>query len=251
MTPDHPPPGLGPLFATDLFVPTYRPIQATNWRLTLAPMVLTKGYWSPARLVTNMAALIRQEADGRITTWMSMTPMEMESQEIGVRHCRGHVLVYGLGMGWAAVNAALRAEVTAVTVVEYDPAVIGMIDTLGILDQLPDSAREKITIRQGDAHSYVPDRPVDTLMADIWQPLYGRGRVGEVRGMQANCRAAEVYYFGQEIEIAMYAREAGLDLDADGIARVVADMGLPLIGPGLPDYPERVRAAAGQWWKGD
>ena len=44
------------------------------------------GYWSGARPVANMAVLHR---DGQ--SWMSTTPFELESQEIGVRSAAGHV----------------------------------------------------------------------------------------------------------------------------------------------------------------
>ena len=33
---------------------------------------------------------------------------------------QGHVVVMGLGMGWAAANAALHPAVSQVTVVEFD-----------------------------------------------------------------------------------------------------------------------------------
>jgi len=31
------------------------------------------------------------------------------------------------------------------------------------------------------------------------------------------------------------------------VARIIAELGLPLIGPELPDYPERVALAAAKW----
>lgn len=244
-------PGLGQPWTTDLFVPVYQPMRAQDWRVDVVPLSLSRGYFSGPTPVQNMAMLSRNGEQGVAGAWMSMTPLEIESQEVGVRASAGHVLVLGLGMGWAALTAALRPEVTAVTVVEFDPAVIGLFEAQGLRAQVPAEVARKLTILQGDAHSFVPDRPVDTLMADIWLPLYARGRVAEVQRMAANSGAARVYYFGQEIEIAMYAKDAGLPLDAAGIAHVVADMGLPLIGPERPDYPTLVTRAANQWWRGD
>lgn len=95
------------LFQTDLFRPTYRPWKGERWELLLAPMLICKGYWSEAMLVTDMAGLIRHDGPAS-RTWMSMTPMEIESQEIGCRFATGHTVVMGLGMGWAAANAALQ-----------------------------------------------------------------------------------------------------------------------------------------------
>jgi len=238
------PPDL-PLFRTDLFIPHYRPLRHGDWELRVAGMNLVPGYWSGLVLVQGMAALVRDDA-----TWMSMTPMELESQEIGVRLAAGHVLVLGLGMGWSAAASALREEVTAVTVVERDPDVLALHRELDVFAQLPEAARAKLRLLQGDAYAYVPDRPVDVLMPDIWLPLVGDGRVDEVRRMQANVQARAVYFWGQEMEIARHAVAAGRPLDAAGIAATVADLGLPLLGPELPDYPEKLQAAARHWLRG-
>lgn len=238
------PPDL-PLFRSDLFIPRYRPMRHGAWELRVAGMVLVPGYWSGTVPVEGMAALLRDGA-----TWMSMTPMELESQEIGVRLARGHVLVLGLGMGWSAAASALRDEVTAVTVVERDPDVLALHRELDVFAQLPPAARAKVRLLQGDAYEYMPDRPVDVLMPDIWLPLVSDGRVAEVRRMQADARAGAIYFWGQEMEIARHAVAAGRGLDAAGIAATVADFGLPLLGPGLPDYPGKLEAAARRWMYG-
>jgi hypothetical protein len=181
-----------------------------------------------------------------------MTPMEIESQELGCRAASGHTVVMGLGMGWATANAALRPEVSAVTVVEFDPEVIAMIGEVGVFEQLPDDVRSKITIVRGDALAYVPDTPADTLLADIWQPINGQGRAEQVRAMLANTKASRVYFWGQEMVIAGRARALGLSLEPGAVGRasverIVAELGMPLIGPELPDYPELIALAAAQW----
>ena len=237
------------VYETDLFRPVYQPFQGARWRLQIAGMVLCQGYWSPARLAAGMAALLRVE-DGQARTWMSMTPMEIESQELGCRHASGHVVVMGLGMGWAAANAALNPAVTRVTVVEHDPEVIEVVGRSGVFDQLPAAAAARLTIIPGDARSFVPDSPADTLLADIWLPLFDAGRAEEVRTMRANTGAGRVYFWGQEMIIADRARRAGWALTAETVSAIVADLDLPLIGPEeCPDYPERIASAAAKWLK--
>ena len=232
------------VYKTDMFCPHYEPFEGERWKLALADMVLCRGYWSPARLVVGMAALMRREAEG-FRSWMSMTPMEIESQELGVRHAGGHVVVMGLGMGWAAANAALRPEVTRVTVVEFDPEVIDAVAACRVFEQLPPEAAAKLTVLRDDAYSFIPDAPADTLMADIWLPLFGAERDADVRRMHANTGGTRVYFWGQELTIAHRARVAGLPLTAETVAMIVADMGLPLIGPGeCADYTELVGKAA-------
>lgn len=234
-----------PVYETDLFIPKYRPIHSRDWRLYIADMVLCPGYWSGVRLTVGMAALLRGT-----DTWMSITPMELESQEIGVRLARGHVAIFGMGMGWSAAVSALRDEVSRVTVVERDEDVLALHRELDVFSQLPPAAQAKIRIVQGDAFAWTPDVPVDLLMPDIWLPLVSDGRVEEVRRMQANVRAEEIYFWGQELEIARHARAAGRPLDAAGIAATIADFGLPLIGPEMPDYPEKLAAAAQRHMRG-
>ena len=247
----HPPPLPPPLpvYDTDLFRPTYRRFESPRWRLTIADMVLCPGYWSPAVLTVGMAALLRTE-NGETKTWMSMTPLEIESQELGCRHAAGHVVVMGLGMGWAAANAALNPAVTRVTVVEFDPEVIAAVASCDLIGQLPADAAAKVTILQGDAYGFVPDAPADTLLADIWLPLFGAGRDAEVRRMHANTGGARVYFWGQEMVIADRARAAGLPLTAETVASIVAEMALPLIGPAeRSDYPDLIARAAAKWLK--
>lgn len=239
------PPGLD-FYETDLFIPTYRLTDGENgWQLKAAALSVSQGYWTPTRFVRDMVGLMRHG-----DTWMSTSPMEMESQEIGVRLSHGHVLICGMGMGWAAVNCALRAEVTRVTVVELDPAILALHRDLDLAAQLPEAARGKLHVVQGDAYDYVPDQPVDLLMPDIWLPLMNDGRVEEVRRMQANVQAREIYFWGQELEIARHAVAWGYGLDSDGIAATIARFDMPLIGPAIDDYPGKLRAAVRQHMRG-
>jgi hypothetical protein len=129
-----------------------------EWELRIAGLAFVPGYWSEGRLVAGMAALVRGH-----DSWMSLTPFEYESQEIGIRFAHGHVLIFGLGMGWAAAACAALPAVRSVTVVEKDPEVIALNASLDPFAQLPDAARAKLRLIEADAFDYVPDRPVDLL----------------------------------------------------------------------------------------
>jgi hypothetical protein len=232
-------------FQTDLFLPEYRSLASGEWELRVRGDVLAQGYWSPPTLAMNLPVLIRRDA-----VWMSLTPMEVESQEVGVKLAGGHVVIMGLGMGWAAAATAMNPAVTRVTVVEMDPDVIAIHAELDLFAQLPEAERAKVRIVQGDAYSYIPDAPVDLLMPDIWLPLMNDRRIDEVREMQVNLDAAGIYFWGQELEIARHARRAGRELDAEGVAATIRSFGLPLIGLEWPDYPVLVAEAAQRWMQG-
>lgn len=237
-----------PLYVSKHFIPAYRSFLGENWQIINSELQLCPGYWSPVSLIRNMPALIRRNGD-EVHTWMSMSPMEIESQEIGCDAAVGRTVIMGMGMGWAAANTALREEVTEVTVVEYDKEVIKLIEFCGVFEQLPPDAAAKIKIVNGDAYTYVPDLPVDTLLADIWQPLFGADRDAEVRGMRDNTRASRVYFWGQEMVLAYRAQRRGLPINHDTVAALTAETGLPLIGPETPDYPQKIAAAAAKWLK--
>jgi hypothetical protein len=224
----------------------YCPQQAGSWELTVTPLTICPGYWGPPRGVENMAAL-RRGGD----VWMSLTPLEVESQAIGIAAARGHVVIMGLGMGWAAAECALDPDVEAVTVIERDPEVIALHRELALFERLERRSGGKVRIVEGDALEWRPDAPVDLLMPDIWLPLVSPDdRAAEVRRMQAGIGAAAVYFWGQELELARQAAARGLAIDAAGIAQVIADWGLPLVGPETPDYAARTRAAAKAWMRG-
>ncbi|WP_420137972.1 class I SAM-dependent methyltransferase [Sphingomonas sp.] len=234
-----------PRFDSDLFIPQYQPMRRGDWELRIADFVVSPGYWSPPRLVTNMAALVRDQK-----TWMSITPMELESQEIGIRLARGHVAIFGMGLGWAAAATAAQSAVERVTVVEKDPVVLSMIEELDIFAQLPENMRAKVHVEQGDAYEWQPQCEVDLLMPDIWLPLISEDRVEEVRHMQQRVRATSIYFWGQEMEIARHAVFAGRCLDETGIRETIADWALPIIGPDAPDYASKVDASARRWMYG-
>lgn len=229
---------MGPLAAL------YRPMEAGAWRLTVGGMVLCQGYPNGTKLVPGVIALLRGE-----DTWMSLTPVECESQILGVEAAEGHVVIMGLGMGWVAAETALREGVSRVTIIERDPDVIAIHRELDLFARLPGGAGEKVRIIEASAYDWRPDQPVDLLMPDIWLGLVEGDRVPEVRRMQDNVGAKAIYFWGQELEIARHAAAAGRRLDAAGVAATVRDFALPLVVPEEIDYPAFIHAAARQWMR--
>ena len=228
--------------ATRTIAALYRPIEQGRWALRVGGVGFARGYWSGPALV-DIIVLMR---DGE--NWMSITPLEMESQQIGIEAATGHVVIMGLGMGWAAAACAMKLEVRAVTVVERDADVIAMHRELGLFARLPDGAGGKVRIVEGDALAWRAEESVDLLMPDIWLPLISDGRIEEVRRMHANVGARQVYFWGQELEIARHAIVAGrTKLDEADISATAEAVGLPLVGPGGKDHASRLRAAAEQW----
>ncbi|MDY6949182.1 MAG: hypothetical protein SXG53_26105 [Pseudomonadota bacterium] len=174
---------------------------------------------------------------------MSITPHEIESQELGCDLASGHTVVMGLGMGWIAANVALRTEVTRVTVIELDPDVIALIEGMNCFASLPADARAKIHVVRADALQWSPaspDEAVDFLFADIWLTLDEQTTVDQVRRMQANIGARSLYFWGQEMALYRVLENQGRSVkdvgNADLRALAQAELRLPLLIPDGLDY---------------
>jgi hypothetical protein len=198
-----------------------------------------------------MPVLLRNSGreEERWETWMSLSPHEIESQELGCRYAHGHTAVMGLGMGWVAVNIALNPEVSMVSVIERDPEVIELFHHCRAMDGLPVSARNKIRIILADALGWRPDKPVDFLYADIWRCLEEPQTVEEVRCMQSNVLADQIYYWGQELTINAQAGDVsrcGAEW-SNAVHHCVTDrIALPLLMPEDLDYPQMIATVARQ-----
>ncbi|HEY4115094.1 MAG TPA: hypothetical protein VGM17_13655 [Rhizomicrobium sp.] len=240
-------------FESDLWFPRYRIAESGTWSLRVLPMSRTRGYWGDLYNVHGCPMLFGPSKDGEPEPWMSLSPIEIEAQETGIRAAHGHTAVLGLGMGWVAANVALRPKVTQVTIIERDADVVAFVTSQAVFEQLPREARSKIDIVEADALQWQPNGAVDVVHADIWQPLIEPRKLDDVRRMHANIGARQIYFWGQETEIwrAACRRSANHhELDSALLADIVADqLRLPLILSERPDYAGRIRAGA-RWWGG-
>lgn len=111
--------------------------------------------------------------------WMTVTPNEVETMREAVAEARGRVCAFGLGLGYFALMAALKPEVSSVTIVERDPGVIALFQE-HILPQFPDPG--KVRLVQADAFDFASRRmeQIEYAFVDLWHdvadglPLYGR-----------------------------------------------------------------------------
>lgn len=227
-----------PLFQSSLYMPSYRAGRMGQWRLTHSGFGLDRGYYSGQWAVVGMPALLRDH-QGEELTWMSLSPHEIESQELGCRYAYGHTVVMGLGMGWVAINIALNPAVERVTVIELDPEVIALFDHSQAILGLPEDIRNKLEIVQADALQWQPDSPVDFLYADIWRCLEEPQTLDDVRRMQANVQAETIYFWGQEL--AIHALVDHIGSWQQQVQRCVAEtIALPLLQPADFNYPQMI-----------
>jgi hypothetical protein len=113
--------------------------------------------------------------------WMSITPHEITTMEEAINNAHGHVLTFGLGLGYFTYRASLKDEVRDITVIEKDPKVIRLFEE-NILPQF--RFRNKVRILNEDAFAYaekeMKNGVFDNAFFDIYQlpedalPLYLR-----------------------------------------------------------------------------
>lgn len=90
---------------------------------------------------------------------MSDMPLQVEQYEEFFENYRGDILILGLGMG--VLNEHMDYDkVTSVDVIELYQEVIDI-----------NKDYPKTTMKQGDAHTYVPTRMYDVIWIDCWNLL--------------------------------------------------------------------------------
>lgn len=129
--------------------------------------------------------------------WMTLMPNEINTHRAVVADCHGHVLTYGLGLGYFTYLAALRPEVESVTAVELRPDAIALFrDTL--LPQM--KCRDKIRVVQADAFDFAASRMAeeryDVVFTDLWHdPSDGVELYQKMKTFESRLPDAKFYYW--------------------------------------------------------
>lgn len=100
--------------------------------------------------------------------WMSITPNEIETMRKQIEEASGEVLTLGCGLGYYAYMVSEKRNVSSVTIVEKNPAVIDIFREY-ILPQFP--YEDKVQIVQADAFDYlrsIEDGQYTYCFADLW-----------------------------------------------------------------------------------
>lgn len=215
-------------------IPPYRAVDGTDWRLWKRYFPAAPGYFMGHQALDYPIYGLTRGPE----SWMTLFPMEIESQWPHLEAASGHVLIGGLGMALMAYAVARKPSVTKVTVVERDPEVAALAPEFAHIDSWPE--RDKLEIVVHDLLTYRAPEPVDFLYVDIWRGYRADPKIADMQAIHAACPAPRVGYWGQEIEAVDWAVARGIpvpDFDAETFRAFRAHAGLPLIGLEQPDYP--------------
>ncbi|WP_404330840.1 hypothetical protein [Mesobacillus maritimus] len=104
--------------------------------------------------------------------WMTITPNEIETMKEPVEQAFGHVLTYGLGLGYYAYMVSEKANVESVTIVEANEDVIHLF-TQYVLPQFENA--QKIKTIKADAFEYAQNHMskgnYDFVFTDLWHDV--------------------------------------------------------------------------------
>ncbi len=222
-----------------LKVPEYRPGQYDEWTLKQINTPIIRGYFTSFQSATNNYSLCRGK-----TLWMSLTPMELESQSHHVLAASGHTVLMGLGMGLLLYNVLLNNDVEKVTVIENDPDIIELFYQITSATTWPNW--EKVSIIVADALSWIPSEPVDYLAVDIWSALGDINLRFDGQKIQQNVQAKQVALWGQELDFITYCVEQGYSppCTLSQYHEYIEAIGIPLIEADNPKYPDYCFRAA-------
>ncbi len=220
--------------------PHYRVVEAARWTLRQPFVIACAGYFLPPRQLSWVNTVLMRDG----ISWMSLTPVEIESQMPHLAAAKGVVVVCGLGLGVMAYAVSALRAVDTLIVVERDPEIIAAFRQFTDFETWPQ--RSKIELVQCDAREFRRDG-VDFLYADIW-PYYRMDcMIEDMKAMHRNVPAPACGYWGQELDMVDAALAQGVALEDFSAAHVQAFAdahGLPLIGLEEPRYPELCRKAA-------
>jgi len=231
-----------PLPWPDPLVPIYKSVSIGKWKCAPTPSSsIIMGYWRPHNYASP-GWMFLQKVQNNWIIWMSLTPMELESHQPHIAAAKGTVVVAGLGMGFYLYNIIRKPEVTRVIVLEKDRNVVNLWKRT--IDQNQWIGFRKVELVIGDAHSYQPDFPVDFLYADIWAHLGDMHALEVTQQLQANIKAKEVGFWGQEFDFITWTMQHHKTGSAESNAtqanylRFCNEVRLPLVEQHHKRYPK-------------
>jgi len=213
-----------------------------RWTLKRLPrMPIVRGYFRGLQPMKHPNWILLRDNE----IWMSLTPMEMESQAPHLLAAYGHTVIMGFGMGMLTYNVLQNENVTKVTVVELEREVVDLIDDASFMNDWPNI--DKLEMVYADALTWSPPAPVDVVLADIWANLGETSLRTDMQQIQKNVNPTVIAGWGMELDYIDWMSDNGFvpgNEDMENYLAYIKDVGLPLIEQDNPDYPRWALEAA-------
>ncbi|CAD5988519.1 hypothetical protein PCC9214_05400 (plasmid) [Planktothrix tepida] len=215
-----------------LKIPEYQERRHGQWVLERQDGILMRGYFTFLQSASPNYVLRKGE-----TVWMSLTPMELESQAHHAIAACGHTVIMGLGMGLLLYNVIQKDSVRQVTVVERDPEIVELL--YQIANPKSWTGWDKVKIVIADALNWKPDEPVDFLSVDIWSKLGDMNLRSDGQRIQNHVQSQQVALWGQELDFISFLSEEGYEPPPTlkQYQEYIKTIEIPLIESQNPNYP--------------
>lgn len=226
------PEGTEPNIFGSLKVPPLTEITIGHWTLrqrSYNPPLRIRGYFNGLQDVSNNWLLINRAAPDPVT-WMSIMPMELESQAHHLTAANGHVLIGGLGMGVLAWNVAQKRSVTRVTVIERDQSIIDLVTQMA--QRFSWSNWSKVDFVKQSMLHYASTMEYDVALIDIWPSVGDSDLRPDMQSIARNVKAREYAAWGLELDFMTWMMEeqiAPRHLQAKHWSEYSAAIEVPLI----------------------
>ena len=131
--------------------------------------------------------------DGHI--WMSLTPMEIESQYRHIQNAKGFVAILGLGMGYATLSIAQKENVASVVVYEKNEDVVAYFEEVCAGRK----GYEKIRIVVGDVRDTLVGQKHDFVYADIYHSMAEDAMLDDYVHFTKNNNIGKYQFWSEEL----------------------------------------------------
>jgi hypothetical protein len=221
----------------ELRIPVYKPYKLDKMELKGQDIPILRGYFRGLQPMphTNYRLMVDD------LVWMSVTPMELESNMPAVSAAKGVVSLMGL----ALYNLLLKPEVTKIHVVEIDEPIFTMLRGSTHFTEWPNL--HKIEFHWENALDWIPSEPIDFLYADIWPQMGDILLRPHMQQMVKNQQPKECAAWTMELDFATWCAEKDRHpdtLDFLDYQEYCDDISLPLIFQSEELYaPLCIRAA--------
>lgn len=203
-----------PVSMPTLALPPFKEQQLGNgWRLVKgeAPP-LVRGYFKGLQRWGGANWMLKE--NDRV--WMSVAPMELESQGWHATHASGRVLIGGAGLGVLLYNVARKPNVSKVFVVENNPDISEMasdfVTAWGLRDKVSFVVEDMLEFK-------TKEMAFDFAAIDIWPDLGDSNLRPHMRRIARNLpRVREFAAWGMELDFVSYLSEQGLEPHPVGTA---------------------------------
>jgi len=130
-------------------------------------------------------------------TWMSLTPMEVQSAALAIALASGKVATCGLGLGYYTLSVARKDDVESVDVYEINNDVIEYF-----VNNFSDrEGYEKINIIAGDARELLTDKTYDFVYNDIYLGMLEDAVIDDITLFTSNNIITNYWFWGLELVI--------------------------------------------------